>query len=274
MLHLAPQRDRATPPDPASVSDQPFLFPSLATPGPAVGSVSASLGDLLDYEVQLCGVLGHDVTSAAAFKTAPQAFFLCAYIVDREAQLDDMDLDHPERADGYSDVYSTHGSWRSGPYLYVPRDPAGYLTTATLHLEVNGEVRQDARVAGMKWPINEIANQTLLVGTAQRWKLDGEPIGLLTERRLPAHLTFLTGTPAGVALEPPSDDFIGHARRQYFLDGGILGGMTIDAYTKARYSQQLRQDARYLERATPSTPAVACSARFASPSTSTRWCRL
>lgn len=93
----------------------------------------------------------------------------------------------------------------------------------------------------------EIANQTLLVGTAQRWELDGESIGLLTERSLPAHLTFLTGTTAGVAFELPTDDFIGHARQQYLLDGGIFSGMTIDAYTKARYSQQQQHNARYLK---------------------------
>jgi hypothetical protein len=73
----------------------------------------------------------------------------------------------------------------------------------------------------MKWPIGESANQTLLIGTAQRWELEHEAIGLLTERSLPAHLTFLTGTPAGVAFEPPTDDFIGHARQQYLLQALI-----------------------------------------------------
>lgn len=124
---------------------------------------------------------------------------------------------------------------------------ARYLADATLHLEVNGEVRQDAPVNRMKWPINEIANQALLVGTAQRWKLEHEAIGLLTERSLPAHLTFFTGTLAGVAFEPPTEDFIDRARQQYLLEGGIFSGMTLDAYTRARYRQQQQHHARHLE---------------------------
>jgi 2-keto-4-pentenoate hydratase/2-oxohepta-3-ene-1,7-dioic acid hydratase in catechol pathway len=232
-------------PDPAN-ADDPFLFPNVARPSPATGSVPAASAELLDYQVELCVVLGQEATTSAVFATALAGFFLCEHMTDRGVQIRGADFDHPERAEGYPEASSRPGYWRTGPYLYCPRDPARYLATAELHLAVNGELRQDAAVATMRWPVNEIARQTLAIGAAARWSFDDMPIRLIAGTTLPAGLVLVTGTPAGAAFEPPSEDFLDEARRQYIFDGGYLSGLSLDEFTKQKLVEREQTSDRYL----------------------------
>ncbi len=196
-------------PDPMNVADQPFLFPNVAVTSPAVGRVEAA--DLLDYQVELCVVLGQDAATPGAFTAAAKGFFLCEHMIDREIQLDDFDFDHPERAEGFPEATSQRGYWRTGPYLYVPRDPAHYLATAELHLAVNRDDRQSAAVSTMRWSLEEIAKQTLDVGSSSHWSLHGTPLRLIAGTKLPAGLVLVTGTPAGSAFDLDEDDLVGSA---------------------------------------------------------------
>ncbi len=233
-------------PDPKNQSDAPFMFPNVAKPTPAIGSVPASAAELLDYQVELCVVLGQEAPTAAAFATAPKGWFLCEHMIDRGTQLRNGDDDHPERAKGYPEATSRRGYWRTGPYLYVPRDASPYLAAATLHLEVNGDVRQSSAVAAMRWPIDEIAKRTLAIGADARWSFNGTPIRLIPGATLPAGLVLVTGSPAGSAFDPPDDEFVERAHRDYILGGGYLSGMSMDEFTTNRVLARERTNQRYL----------------------------
>jgi len=233
-------------PDPAALAPAPFLFPNQASPAPATGAVSAASAELLDHQVELCAVLGEPIAAAAAADRALKGFFLCQHVVDRGLQLRAADLDHPERADGLTEAGRRRGYWRTGPYVYVPRDPAAYLKQAAVRLAVNGEVRQDAAVASMRWSVGEIARQTLATGAAPSWTVDGAPAPLYTGAALPAGLSLVTGTPEGAVYRPPTEGFLDDARRTYLLEAIYLTGVGFDDYAKGRFLSQERASGRYL----------------------------
>ena len=233
-------------PDPANAAPAPFLFPNQALPAPALGAIEAASAELLDYQVELCAVLGAPVATAAAVDGALQGFFLCEHHIDRAIQLRAADLDHPERADGLTAAGRRRGYWRTGPYLYVPRDPRAFLARAELRLSVNGDVRQDAPVSAMRWSIGEIERQTLATGGAPGVIVDGVPTRLYTGAALPAGLSFATGTPAGAVYRPQSEGFIDDARARYVLDAVFLTGVGFDEYLKGRYLAAERASGRYL----------------------------
>jgi 2-keto-4-pentenoate hydratase/2-oxohepta-3-ene-1,7-dioic acid hydratase in catechol pathway len=234
-------------PDPAGAAS-PFLFPNQAAPAPAVGAVAAAAGgaELLDHGVALCAVLGEPVAAAPAADTALRGFYLCQHLADRGAQLRAMDLDHPERPLGLTEAGRRLGYWRTGPYLYVPRDPAAYLARAELRLAVNGMFRQDAPVSVMRWSVAEVARQTLATGAAPSWIVDGAPARLYAGGPLPAGLSIVTGTPAGSLYRPPSESFIDDTRARYIFDAVYLTGVGFDTYAKDRYLAQERASGRYL----------------------------
>ncbi len=233
-------------PDPASAAPGPYLFPSQAAPAPATGAVAAAGAELLDYGVGLCVTLGQPVAVAGAVDAATLGFFLCQHLIDRGIELREGDLEHPERARGLTEAGRRRGYWRTGPYLYHPRDPRAYAERAGLRLTVNGDVRQDADVAAMRWPVGEIVRQTLATGAAPSWTVDGTPVPLHAGAALPAGLTFLTGTPEGVAYRPPSEDFIDDARATYIREAIFLTGVGFDEYMIGQYVAQERASGRYL----------------------------
>ncbi len=233
-------------PDPASAAPGPYLFPSQAVPAPAAGGVAAAGAELLDYQVGLCVTLGQPVAVAKVLDVATLGFVLCQHLIDRGIQLREGDLDHPERALGLTKAGRRRGYWRTGPYLYHARDPRAYAERAGLRLSVNGDVRQDTEVAAMRWPIAEIVRQTLATGSAPSWTVDGMPVPLYAGAALPAGLTFVTGTPAGVAYRPPSEDFIDDARATYIREAIFLSGVGFDEYMRGAYLAQERASGRYL----------------------------
>lgn len=230
----------------AEEAPSPYLFPNHAVTMPALGNVPAASAELLDYQVALCMVLGEPVAAAADFERARKGFFLCQHLIDRGLQISEGDFERPEAAAGVTVAGRRRGYWRTGPYLYVPADARAYAKQAALKLEVNGRVRQDAPVSAMRWPIGEIAKQTLAVGPATRWTVDGVPTRLYDGAALPAGLVFVTGTPAGVVYEPPGEDFIDDTRARYVLDAVFLSGIDFDEYVKTEYVASERASGRYL----------------------------
>jgi 2-keto-4-pentenoate hydratase/2-oxohepta-3-ene-1,7-dioic acid hydratase in catechol pathway len=224
----------------------PFLFPKIAAPTPAIASVPALPGELLDYEVELCVVLGEDVATAAAFDAAILGFFVCGDMSDRAIQIRDGDPFAPEAAAGFTDAKSKPGYLPTGPYLAVPRDWRAFVGGVTLHLAVDGEARQDAPASEMIWAPDRAAAEVLAIGNAPRWTYQGAPVGLIPDAILPAGLVMMTGTPGGVVFRPPSLEFILEAIGAYFAAGGPLTGVELDAFIKQRYLDAELASGKYL----------------------------
>ena len=235
-------------PDPYAVTDAPYLYPNRATAAPAAGALAIGDGELVDYQAMLCATLGGDVAGAAEVAATTVGMFLCEHDLDREVQLREGDLDHPERAEGLTAAGFAPGFWRTGPYMVVARDPVAYFAEARLALDIDGDRRQQAELATMLWSLADIAGETLALAGERRWELGGFELDLVASAPLPRGLTFLTGTPAGVAFRPADEDLEREAFVAWSLAAATGSSASLDQVTRERLIARERDSGRYLRR--------------------------
>lgn len=137
---------------------------------------------LLDYEVELGIVLGAPVTAPVQLTDADLPDYIGAFVVANDVSARDIQLPQGQWFKGKS----YRGFTPVGPYLCVPEpDEVGRWRELRLTLQVNGETRQQAfaddMVFGPAATISELS------------QLENLAVGDL----------ILTGTPGGVALQPP-----------------------------------------------------------------------
>lgn len=137
---------------------------------------------LLDYEVELGIVLGRPITGPVTVTDDDLADYVGAFVVANDVSARDVQLPQGQWFKGKS--YPTFCP--VGPYLCIPEpEEVARWRELRLTLSVNGRVRQDALAGDMVF--GPAATLTELSGL----------------ERLAVGDLLLTGTPGGVALQPP-----------------------------------------------------------------------
>ncbi|PRY57188.1 fumarylacetoacetate hydrolase family protein [Glycomyces artemisiae] len=137
---------------------------------------------LLDYEVELGIVLGKAITGPVTVTEETLSDYVGAFVVANDVSARDVQLPQGQWYKGKS----YRGFCPVGPYLVVPdRDEVARWRDLRLTLSVNGEARQDSLAGDMAFGP---------AATLTEWSgLELLRVGDL----------LLTGTPGGVALQPP-----------------------------------------------------------------------
>jgi 2-keto-4-pentenoate hydratase/2-oxohepta-3-ene-1,7-dioic acid hydratase in catechol pathway len=168
--------------DPGRAFNMLFTKSTASLTGPDDDIVRPPQVRLLDYEVELGIVLGKAITEPVTVTDDDLPGYVGAFVVANDVSARDIQLPQGQWYKGKS--YPTFCP--AGPYLCVPdqREVARWRDLR-LTLSVNGTTRQDSLAGDMVF----------------------SPAATLTElsglERLEAGDLLLTGTPGGVALQPP-----------------------------------------------------------------------
>ncbi|MGN6606943.1 MAG: fumarylacetoacetate hydrolase family protein [Jatrophihabitans sp.] len=168
--------------DPERAFNMLFTKSTASLSGPFDDIVRPAHVRLLDYEVELGIVLGRAITGPVTVTAEQLADYVGAFVVANDVSARDVQLPQGQWFKGKS--YRTFCP--VGPYLCVP-EPHEVARWADLRLtlSVNGEPRQDALAGDMVFRPAETLTECS--------QLETFAIGDL----------LLTGTPGGVALQPP-----------------------------------------------------------------------
>lgn len=186
--------------DEAKVKDGPFMFAKVAQPTTARAAIPASSG-LLDYEVELCFVTLKPLSANAG---ANGGLILCNDVTDRAALLRGADTNDIASGKGFTDGKSGAGFLPVGDLFVVPRNLKTFVKPMELHLSVNGEPRQRARVTTWIWDLDR-----LLLETAKRssvswsWREGSARLPVNNDGIMPDRTLVLAGTPAGTIFHGP-----------------------------------------------------------------------
>lgn len=169
--------------DPDRAFNMLFTKSTASLSGPDDDIVTPVDVSLLDYEVELGIVIGKAITGPVTVTAANLADYVGAFVLANDVSARDIQLPQGQWYKGKS--YRTFCP--VGPYLCVPDpDEVPRWTNFRLTLSVNGQRRQDALAGDMVFG----------------------PAATLTEfsqlEDLQVGDLLLTGTPGGVALQPPS----------------------------------------------------------------------
>jgi 2-keto-4-pentenoate hydratase/2-oxohepta-3-ene-1,7-dioic acid hydratase in catechol pathway len=168
--------------DPDRAFNMLFTKSTASLSGPYDDVLTPSHVRLLDYEVELGIVIGAPITGPVTVTAENLADYVGAFVVANDISARDVQLPQGQWYKGKS--YPTFCP--VGPYLCIPdRDEVGRWGELRLTLSVNDEKRQDSPAGDMVFG----------------------PAATLTEFSRLEHLArgdlLMTGTPGGVALQPP-----------------------------------------------------------------------
>lgn len=199
-LHAAAATNYPEHADEAKVKDGPFMFAKVAQPTSSRAAIPASSG-LLDYEVELCLVTLKPLSAKASAKGG---LILCNDVTDRAALLRGADINDVASGKGFTDGKSGAGFLPVGDLFVVPRNTKSFVEPLELHLSLNGEQRQRARVINWIWDLDR-----LLLETAKRrgvswiWREGRAQLPVNNDGVLPDRTLVLAGTPAGTVFQGP-----------------------------------------------------------------------
>lgn len=159
-----------------------FTKSSASLSGPNDDIITPSHVRLLDYEVELGIVIGAPITAAVTVTDDNLADYVAAFVIANDVSARDIQLPQGQWYKGKS--YRTFCP--VGPYLCVPDpDELARWSELRLTLSVNGKKRQDSLAGDMVFkPADTLTEFS---------ELETFAVGDL----------ILTGTPGGVALQPP-----------------------------------------------------------------------
>ena len=168
--------------DPDRAFNMLFTKASASLSGPYDDIVRPRHVRLLDYEVELGIVLGREIAAPVTVTAAELPDYVGAFVLANDVSARDVQLPQGQWFKGKS--YRTFCP--VGPYLCVPEaDEVARWRDLRLTLSVNGRARQESLAGDMVF----------------------DPAATLTElsqlERLQVGDLLLTGTPGGVALQPP-----------------------------------------------------------------------
>jgi len=168
--------------DPDRAFNMLFTKSSASLSGPDDDIVRPLHVQLLDYEVELGLVIGKPITEPVTVTAANLADYVGAFVVTNDVSARDVQLPQGQWYKGKS--YRTFCP--VGPYLCVPdQDEVQHWSKLRLTLSVNGSKRQDCLAGDMVFrPADTLTEFS---------QLETFAVGDL----------ILTGTPGGVALQPP-----------------------------------------------------------------------
>ncbi len=196
----------------AKAEDQPYnlLFAKDAsTLAPAVGNLHRPANvQLLDYELELGLVIKKDIKQPTTITNANLPDFIAGIVIANDVSARGIQISQEQWFKGKS----FRGFCPAGPYLCLLEDEDfDKLDNLELELKVNGETRQKVNTSLMIFKPAETLTEISTIFNLARGDL------------------LLTGTPGGVALQPPSALKIKlatlflspHKRSQKFIQGQL-----------------------------------------------------
>lgn len=168
--------------DPDRAFNMLFTKSTASLAGPEDDIITPSHVKLLDYEVELGIVVGKPITSQVEVTDANLGEYVGAFVLANDVSARDIQLPQGQWYKGKS--YPTFCP--VGPYLCVPEaDEVDLWKSLRLTLSVNGEKRQDSLAGDMVFGLPATLSEFS--------ELEHFEVGDL----------LITGTPGGVALQPP-----------------------------------------------------------------------
>jgi len=225
----------------STVVGSPFLFPKIVQP--TAWDTPIPVGDaLLDYEVELC------LVPLEALRPGSPVFgglILGNDVTDRAVLLRNVDVTDPQSGKGFTSGKSGLNYMPMGDLFVVPRNLPSFLSRLTLHLSVNGQVRQHAAATDWIWDLEEIVRQCRLKRDVRWAYWGGEARLALGEAAdIPARTVIMAGTPAGTVFHgvPTKDRLLGALA---WLVSGCKGRLI--AHVIERHIKSARAAKTYLQ---------------------------
>ena len=197
-----------------------FQFPKFGPSSPAVTTVRAKPGALLDYEVELCLRFDRPVASAEDFDAAVKGLFLCGDFTDRATLARMADPDNLDSGRGFSDAKSGEDFFPSGALLVIPRDLAAFVAQERMTTAVNGQPRQDARGREMTLDFRALAEKALTDRDRARFLYQGSVHRLSPTGRITPGMALMSGTAEGVIFTGPTRADMIEGLLDWALGGG------------------------------------------------------
>jgi 2,4-diketo-3-deoxy-L-fuconate hydrolase len=186
-----------------------FVFPKLTAASRQPSILAAEQGKLLDYELELGFVALQPITREAFPRY--MGLVLASDFTDRATLLRQIDLRNVKSGEGFTEAKSKPGFMPIGNLFVIPKDLDAYYKSLTMRLWLNGDRRQVAEPAKMKWDIRRMIAESI-DRQGRVWQYRGVPVALpITNSTIPERTIFLSGTPDGVIFQPPTarQKFIG-----------------------------------------------------------------
>ncbi len=174
------------------VTDEPGLFPKLATP--TAWNAEVPYVARLDYEAELCAVALAPIDRGGP---RPLGFLLCNDFTDRLAMVRGFRPGGPLGTTGFADGKGAPGFLPTGPWLVVAEDPAAFSASVELRLSVDGRLRQQARESQAIWDHSQIV-EAAFSRCGWDFRYHGDPVDWPACEQIPRGTLLLGGTPAGV----------------------------------------------------------------------------
>lgn len=232
--------------DEMTVERQPFLFLKTTE---ATRSTAIAYHDerLLDYEIELCARPLQDITYLSDVDEAVLGLFLCGDFTDRATLLRKMNIDNIHSGRGFNAAKSMKGYYPTGPYMVIPRNIDTFTQSVRLSLYRNSALKQSTLASETIWDIKQLCRAWLLAAQHVRpTHAAGYPDWLL-QGRITTDMTILTGTPAGVIMQPPSMGFKVVSGIHYVFSGKFLE-TSVQEHTIERYIRHLLAEKTFLQR--------------------------
>ena len=180
----------------STVVGSPFLFPKIVQPTAWDALIPA--GDaLLDFEVELC------LVPLEALMPGSPVFGVL---------LRNVDIADPQSGKGFTSGKSGPNYMPMGDLFVVPRNLPSFLRSLTLHLSVNGQIRQHAAATDWIWDLEEIVRQCRLKRDVS-WAYWGgvARLAIGEANEINARTVIMAGTPAGTVFHgvPTKDRLMG-----------------------------------------------------------------
>lgn len=192
----------------STVVGSPFLFPKIVQP--TAWDAPIPVGDaLLDYEVELCLV---PLEALVPGSPVSGGLILGNDVTDRAVLLRNVDVTDPQSGKGFTSGKSGPNYMPVGDLFVVPRNLPSFLSRLTLHLSVNGQVRQHAAATDWIWDLEEIVRQCRLKREVRWAYWGGEArLAVAEDGAIPARTVIMAGTPAGTVFHgvPTKDRVMG-----------------------------------------------------------------
>lgn len=192
----------------STVVGSPFLFPKIVQPTTWNAPIPA--GDaLLDYEVELCLV---PLEALIPGSPVTGGLILGNDVTDRAVLMRNVDVADPQSGKGFTSGKSGANYMPMGDLFVVPRNLPSFLSRLTLHLSVNGQVRQHAAATDWIWDLDEIVRQCRLKRDVRWAYWGGEArLAVAEDGTIPARTVIMAGTPAGTVFHgvPTKDRVLG-----------------------------------------------------------------
>jgi 2,4-diketo-3-deoxy-L-fuconate hydrolase len=226
---------------------EPFLFPKMVATSAAVHQLTYQPEWLLDYEVELGVVFDRSITASTSLDEARIGFLVINDFTDRADLMRHVDTKNLGSGAGFSDAKSLPDFFPTGPYVVVPRQWRTFWPALQLSLTVNGQTRQQEKVANMVWKLDKIIAEVVATKGEKRWVSRHQPAALFDGDGIPKGAVLLTGTPSGVAFNAPSGGFIAGAITKSLFTFSWLRGQSPIAYMKDRFIEGERRKPAYLK---------------------------